>query len=347
MLPSAANNNIKRKVVNNFVEFWNDTLYIRGKPPANRRLRRYLKAKTGSKVWQIISTSPTDIQFFTHYTDTPIESRRKMLDNDFSKLMPILYDVFPRLFYLSLWSMSEGISLIEIKDVLKEYFGHELSEVMVEEMTRQLGTSGVLKFDMSSLGFGPANIAGANARLKSILNQRSMKHGDHKSDYEQDLSVALWECSEGAHLDEFRKMFSDKGDLAEEATSLWQMLKEKDFKAIRSIFLRILRKTIEDLPDIRQDIRNLEAQGREVPLTDEMRSTLEARPDQYENALDNFLDMLAEHSVDINRLDTRELDLLSDELNRLGYGMTRKEYYGDRENQRKQQLKYLAKRFRS
>ena len=78
-----------------------------------------------------------------------------------------------------------------------------------------------------------------------------------------------------------------------------------------------------------------------------MRSTLEARPDQYENALDNFLDMLAEHSVDINRLDTRELDLLSDELNRLGYGMTRKEYYGDRENQRKQQLKYLAKRFRS
>ena len=339
----------KRKAINSFVEFWSDTLYIRGKLPTNRKLKRYLKAKTGSKIWGAISASPNDVQFFAHYTDTSLESRRKWLENAFFRSITelALYNPALRLFYLTIWLLSEGVKMIEVKEALEECIGCELSEIIFNAMARQLGTTRVIKLDFGTLGLRPGNIAGANARLRSISEARAVKSDEHKSDYEQDLSVVLWQCSQGVHLDEFRKMLSDKGDLAGEVASLRKMLKEKDSKAIRSVILRILRKTIEDLPDIRQDIRNLEAQGREVPLTDGILSTLEAKPEQYENALDNFLDMITEHGVKIGQLDSRDLELLNDELSRLEYGMTRKEYYGEKENQRKQQLKYLSKRLKA
>ena len=82
-------------------------------------------------------------------------------------------------------------------------------------------------------------------------------------------------------------------------------------------------------------------------MTEDMPAPLPAKQEQYENALDNFLDMMIERGVKISRLDTRDLELLTDELSRLRYGTTRKEYYGEKENQRKQQLKYLAKRLKS
>ena len=274
----ALDNTAKRKVVNNFVEFYNDLCYVRDKPAANRQLKRYLKNKQGSKVWKVISASPSDIQFFTHYTDTPIESRRTWLDTAYFRLMAALHNLVLHFVYLYLWHIFEGVRLAEIKKCWEECVGRELSEVMFEEMTRQLGANEVIRFGMDTLRLSPGSIAGANARLRNVLNQRSVKQGEHKSDYEQDLSVGLWECSEGAHLDEFRKMLSDKGNLTEVATSLRQMLKEKDGKTIRSIVLRILRKTIEDLPDIHQEVRKQKMRDRESPLPDNVDTIMAETP---------------------------------------------------------------------
>jgi len=262
----------KQKVVNNFVEFWNDTRYVRGKPPANRKLKRYLKAKTGSNIWQMISVSPTDVQFLAHYTDTPIEARRRWLDDTLYTLMVALYNPLLRLVYSTIWHMSEGISSTEIKEWLEQSVGRELSDVMFKEMPKQLGTDGMIKFGMDILGLFPGSIAGANTRLKRILERRSMKQGEYKSEYEQDLSVALWECSEGAHLDEFTKMLSKESGCHEEVTNLRRIFKEKDSHAIRGIVLRIIQKTIEDLPDIKEQLqeqRRAYVRGKEIEREEE------------------------------------------------------------------------------
>ena len=96
---------------------------------------------------------------------------------------------------------------------------------MFKEMTKQLVTDEMIKLGLDVLGLFPGSIAGANTRLKRILERRSMKQGEYKSEYEQDLSVALWECSEGAHLDEFTKKLSKESGCHEEATNLRRIFK--------------------------------------------------------------------------------------------------------------------------
>ena len=43
---------------------------------------------------------------------------------------------------------------------------------------------------------------------------------------------------------------------------------------MRSTILRIIRKTIEDLPDIHQEMRSLKVPGRETPLTGDIEALL-------------------------------------------------------------------------
>lgn len=326
----------KQKAVDGLVEFFEDIRCICGKREGSLEGKLYMKNYL-LKSDLLASISPIEVQYFANYADIPIEPRRSGLNKIFFKFAAEYADLELRLLYYVMWRINEGLTVAEVKQELEQYFGSELANVLPWES---------LEFDkFPSLALYPGSIAGANARLRNVLNQRSVKQGKDKSDYEQDLSVVLWECSEGKHLEEFRKSCNSKGNFTEEAAS--KLFKGEENEKLRGIILRILRKTIEDLPDIRQDIRNLRAQGKEVMLTDEMLSALPARHEQYENAIDNFLDMITERGIEISRLDARDLDLLNDELSRLESGYTRREYYGDKENQRKQQLKYLAKRLKT
>ena len=293
-------NTVKRKVVNNFVGFWNDTLYVRGKPPANRQLKRYLKGKLGSKVWEMISTSPTDVQFFTHYTNVPADLRRKELDSFFFRFITEyngLLEFSLSIMYLSIWCMTEGLTLAEVRQGLETCFDSELLGMIPKELLSR-------HLSLSDFRLLPGNVAGANVRLRSVLNQRSVRQDEHRSDYEQDLSIALWECFKHKHLDEFRKMLSNNGDPAEAATNLRRVFQEKDSQAIRGIVLRILRETIEDLPDIHQGVRKLETQGRELSLTEKVLATV---PPRHDDLVEPSPADLLEH-IGISRDNTSEAE---------------------------------------
>jgi len=79
----------------------------------------------------------------------------------------------------------------------------------------------------------PGNIAGANERLRTVLNQRSVRQNESGSDYEQDLAVALWDSSEGKDLGKSTKMLDGEQCPGE----IMATVREK----ARSTVLRILR----------------------------------------------------------------------------------------------------------
>ncbi len=334
----------RQKSVDGFVEYWNDGLHVRSQPPANRQCRRHVRAKMGAKVWQTINTSPTSIQFFAHYADAPAQSRRELLDKNYTRVLAENNVLFFRLVYGAMWLFYEGIPLTDLRSCLEECVGNEISAAILEETTRQVGTGGVVKLGTDALGLSPTNIAGANERLKRVLRRRSIGQYDQKSDYEGDLSLALWKCSEGEHLDQSAKALTDSSDPMVAAASLRQILKEQDRKRLRAVILRILRKTIEDLPDIKQDVKNERATSSVLSLDNITAGELKA---SHESALSNLLNGLTAHGIDINCLSRREMQLLGDELNRRKYGQTRREVYGDEENQRKQAFKNLKNKLGS
>jgi hypothetical protein len=350
-------NNLKQKLVNNFVEFWNDTRIARGKPPANRELRRYLKAKTGSKVWDTFSNSPTEVQFFTHYKEIPVELRKKNLETTSLIIMATLHNQVLRLVYRTIWQISEGINLVEIKEWLEKSVGQEISEVVFQELAKHPGINGVIKFGTDTLGLTPGTIAGANTRLKDILRRRSIKQNESKSEFEQDLSIGLWECSEGAHLDEFEKRLSRNGDFTEMVTSLRQIFQDKDNQALRGIFVKILRKTIEDLPDVADavsDQRSKKESGlsiiRDESDTNDDEPFFDNIADKNAQSMEEYYEQqeqLEEWRSKTHEFTSRELELYQNELRRLTSDQTREEFYGNFERAKSvtQQLKYINREY--
>jgi hypothetical protein len=168
--------------------------------------------------------------------------------------------------------------------------------------------------------------------------------------YDTDVKVALWECSEGKHLDEFAKLLSDNPK--EAAADLRRLM--KDSKAIRGIVLRILRKTITDLPDITDAVRDQRAQDNnkitlihDEPVVNSEESLFDTIPSPEGNTTEERLEQLeqiAEWRNKTKMFTTRELKLYQNELSRLKAGKTREEFY-DTPKSVTQQLKYMRHKY--
>jgi len=68
----------------------------------------------------------------------------------------------------------------------------ELCDMALKKLTKELGLDEVFKLEPRDLGLLPRNVGGANERLRTVLDQRSVRQNDSGSAYEQDLAVALW-----------------------------------------------------------------------------------------------------------------------------------------------------------
>ena len=66
----------------------------------------------------------------------------------------------------------------------------------------------------------------------------------------------------------------------------------------------MLRKTVEDLPDIHQEVRKLETKGREIPLTEEVLATV---PSKHDGLVELSPADLLKH-IDISRDNTSEAE---------------------------------------
>jgi hypothetical protein len=102
--------------------------------------------------------------------------------------------------------------------------------------------------------------------------------------YEQDAKTALWECWKGKHVDEAMKMLSKQGDPTERMATLQRIMDGQEPELLRTMMLSMLRKTIEDLPDISEQLqekrrtydraKKIEAEERRLQGTNAVRDTL-------------------------------------------------------------------------
>ncbi len=292
----------KEKAIEGIIEYLADMRFLCGKAE-DLEFKPYMKAAlTSSNTFtqEFIGTSPEQIQFYVDYANSPVEQRREVLREHFrtnwQQYMNVM-NVESNIFFKGLsCCVSGAIKLTELEQLLKQFFPPELCDMALKKITEELGLNEVLKLEPLNLGLLPGSVAGADIRLRTVLSQRFVRENKNNTNYEQDLAVALWEISEGKNLDEFIKMLGIKHDPAE----FIAMVREK----ARSACLRILRKTIADLPDIRQDLRKLETPGRELPLTDEVLATV---PSKHDDLVEPSPADLLEH-IGISKDNTSEAE---------------------------------------
>ena len=341
------------KTIDAAIKFWRDVCHIRGERHIAERLEPYIKealAEPGSALHRFIVGSPKHIDFYLDYASKSESARLKMLRQSRKNkgFNDAAWFLISGMQLIAEAYKEEGLSATEQERRVEKAFAEELSNISLKELiSRPREGRKWLRIDMrsllSSLRLPPGSVAGKDRRLKWILDGRLMSKIDGISLYEQDLKAALWEVSKGKHLDEFTKMLAARGDTAKQLATLRRIFSGQERKLVRATLIRTLRKTIEELDDIRQEMRNLERRYAEVTLDEDV---VPIEVPEYRNAQEAFLSMI-EGRVDIGRLDTRSLNLLTDELNRIRLGMTRKKYYGKNEEDRiKQQFKRLCDRLR-
>ncbi len=291
---------MKAKAIEGFTELLSDIRFVCGKADvAENRLYAetfIIIAYPGL----FVDASPDEIQSYVNYANSPVEQRRELLGELLMCAVPQIMDIALRVVFRGLSDIvSGGTTLAELEHLLKQLFPllpPELCDTFLKKAREELGLNEVLKLEPRSLDLLPGSIAGADIRLNRVLYQRSVRQNESITNYEQDLAIALLEISEGENLDELIKMFGIPHDPAE----LIAMVREK----ARSACLRVLRKTIGYLPDIHQEVRKLETQGRELPLTEEVLATV---PSKYDGLVEPSPADLLEH-IGISRENTSEAE---------------------------------------
>ena len=288
-------NAVREKFIEGYVECLCDTRFVCGKTDG-AEFRFYMK-EVLSNSDLFVDASPDEIQFYIGYVTIPVEQRRELVSEFIKNNAELVMDMTLPLFFKGLSCIVSGeFTLAEVNEQLKQLCPPELCDMAMKKITEALGLNEVFKLEPRDLGLLAGSVAGADERLRTVLDQRSVRRNENGSHYEQDLASALWECSEGKNLDEFMKMLGDK----HYPTEVMARVRE----IARTACLRIIRKTIEDLPDIHQDVKELRNPGREIPLTEELLTNV---PSKYDDLAEPSPTDLLEH-IGITRANTSETE---------------------------------------
>lgn len=332
--------------IEGLIQLWVDISYILGKASTADELKPYVQqalAEPGSSVHRLVAPAE---EGFRDYILQPRQVRLRRIgeflsDEALRQALGIFQD---GMCYVGTMNKMIGITFAEAERQICLAFEYELSNIKLGELLGKIGELpskvGIHSL-LCNLGLTPGAVAGADKRLKTVLTQRVKMFSGKMSYYEQDLKVALWDCSQTKRLgDEFNKMLDEQGGTMEQIQMLLRIVQRQKTGLVRGIFLRVLRKTIQELPDIHQEIRKAKQGERQIPFTQEMLLILPAQ--QPENTQDDILHMLTQRGVDVTRLNAEELNLLAEEQERLRLGRTRKEYYGPSEGKIKKRFSRLS-----
>lgn len=114
----------------------------------------------------------------------------------------------------------------------------------------------------------PYSIAGRDRKLQYVLSSRKQQRSlnGKTSNYGQDLLIVLWELSRGKYLEEAFNVFSKQaGTLEEQVALIVHMCQGKEQKLIRAALMIAMRKAIEGLSDIQQDLQAQKRKIKEYP----------------------------------------------------------------------------------
>jgi len=202
--------------------------------------------------------------------------RKELRDNE---LLRFFNDIF---YSTAMLYIRFGITFPEAEKRMKQSFERALSHISLRHLLNKPSGNDIPHWftlhpllSISPLSAG--SIAGANVRLRRVLEQRLKTSSEDTCYYEQDLKSALWECWNGRHIDECLKMLHGQGDTTEQMAKFYRILHGQEPTLLRNILLRMLRKAIEELPDIHQDMASLESRHMILPLPDNIEA-IKAEP---------------------------------------------------------------------
>lgn len=271
----------QQRAIKGLITLWEDICFVQGKGLLVRQLKPHIEAalaEPGSLIHRLIEAMPDHAKWYVNWSHQPTETRRKLISKAFNqKIIRETVWLFHHLCLLARVHQCEGITVAEAERLIHKQYKDALSTITLKELLNKPSPDDVpkeidMRALMSSLALFPGSLAGADKRLKTILCQRIRDFTGDTPVYEQDLKIALWGCAQGnGHLiKETTKMI--EGDpprpIEEQIALIARIFRGEEPKLMRTTLLRILRKTIEELPDIHQDKRRLETQNIELPLPD-------------------------------------------------------------------------------
>lgn len=286
---------LEQKAIDGLVELWadifcNEIYFVQGKAFTTYQLKPYVKAALAEPDSATLChiQSPRAGAYVT-YASLPIELRAIVLALTEKDVEDGLY-FFKRLFYgFAVLHSTLGITAAEAEWRLEQSFKRDLSHVTLKELRDKPDKSNLHTW-LEALPLFPGSIAGADRHLKTVLMSRYRTvSGDERvcpevTYYEQDAKTALWECWKGKHVDEAMKMLSKQGDPTERMATLQRIMDGQEPELLRTMMLSMLRKTIEDLPDISEQLqekrrtydraKKIEAEERRLQGTNAVRDTL-------------------------------------------------------------------------
>jgi len=358
----------EQKAVDGLIELWSDMFALCGKADKAAQLKPVLKKNSKLLVDKLIENSPEELKFYIRYAANPKETRMEMLEQFQTAfatraIEARLYIAILSIFYAGVWFGFEGFSLESFEAQLKQSLGQELSDTILGEMMEGLKDKGIsvdsaFRLSPAGSGLSPGSLAGANARLKSVLEQRLRKISQNRSDYQQDLSIALWECVRGENSNEFIAALGK--DITEQAEAFKQIMGGNQDDLVRSTLLRIIRMAIEDLPDIHQEIRDMKRGDKTIPIPENIDSIIpsplwsQVSELSLEEGRQAIIDALASKGIEYNDLTPQQWEEIFEKHNliRNGYefsskkGVSISSFYGEAAHAKEQKWSRTKKKIK-
>lgn len=378
----------RERALNGLIELWADvysieTYSIKERQFTACQLKPYVKAalaEPDSSIHRIIESDANKADACIKYGLVPARVhhnrivqnliRKELRDNEFLHF-------FDGAFYLAaVLYIRFGIMFPEAERRMRQSFERALSHISLRHLLNKPSRNDIPHWftlhpllSISSLSAG--SIAGANVHLRRVLEQRFKTFSGDTCYYEQDLKAALWECWNGNNLYEYVKMLSKRGDITQQMATHWRIIGGQEPELLRSILLRMLRKAIEELPDIvdiikdrrkqedyLQKLKRMQKQDEplgSVFIRDEaMLENIEAKPDELREKLspDEIIELLRKEGINKNDL-TEKMWRFIFRLNDAFYegaeigskkGLSLHAYFGDSSATTRKQLSRLRDR---
>jgi hypothetical protein len=337
----------QQRAISGIITSFEDVSSLRGQEDVAQRVRPYLQGsfkEPGSFLHRLLEANPGVANQWMRYESVPSSMRRQIISQSINSktwedAIPIGYQSF--LFLAELYK-DKGITAAEAEKLVKKAYEDALNNVTLDELVtlHDNVSKNDIRDALGRLKLSTGNVAGASIRLKFELDDR------YGPEYEQDLKIALWECSQGNNNMMAEIQQAIEGTPArsqqEQIVLFARILTGKESELLRATLLKMIGKTIADLPGISDAIREeRRREGRKgtIPLDENCLEQIER--ERFERTREN-----SEMKINLNSLTPRELEVWNQEKERILADKTREEWYGLEKAERvKQQIKYMKSKY--
>jgi hypothetical protein len=334
------------KAVQSIIFSWGDLLRVRGRLSEFDNMEFYLYESLSDPapiLSRLFREKPDLLVGLIVYNRKPIEQRIKVVSEQIRKqpwqdVLPLIDQSFS---FLADLYKSKGITLANAEKLIEKKFEDALSNITLDELVgiHEGISENEIRDALSKLKLTTGSIAGADKRLKDELNRH------YGPEYEQDIKIALWECSRGNKhfITEILKLFEKMPENQKPLLFVRMFVEGKEPKVLRATLLRILRRTIADLPGIAEAIRDRRRREEHKASAVEMKyeDINQIEEGKFQRRLETI-----EWKSYLNQMTPGEIDVFSKELERLDSNKTREEWYGEKDAQRvTQRIKYIKSKY--